>query len=248
MSNLDLIIKLVETDSTNKYGLSHFDNLSDKQVIVADTQTSGRGRFDRRWVADGTSNVYMSIILKPDSPDYPFANLTQYLALSLVKTLKRHYDVDSSLKWPNDVLVDGAKIAGILCEAASSQNKIKGLVLGIGVNLNMKKQTLENIDQCATSLNLLLNKTINRDVFLKQLLDEFASQYDEFVSKGFRFIKQEYIEYCTFLNKKISIKQSTANAENKTNYTALSINDDGSLHVLDQNNNECDIITGDMTC
>lgn len=246
MLNLDLI-KLEEIDSTNQFGKLNIDTLQDKQVIVADRQLRGRGRFNRTWVCDNNSNVYLSIILKPSLQEiegYPFANLTQYLSVVLANFLEDEYGVIPTIKWPNDILIDGAKISGILCEAQSSNNEIKGLVLGLGVNLNMTEETIKKIDQKATSLNLLIGQTVDKDLFINKLLDNFFERYDDFKQKGFELIKEEYINRCDFLNKKIKI----TNNQSVNEYFAEKINTDGSLRVSDEKNNLCDIITGDLTC
>lgn len=243
MGNLDLI-KLEKIESTNLYGLNNLESLSDRQVIVAEKQIKGRGRFNRVWVCDGTSNIYMSIILKPQNDNYPYANVTQYLSVVLASVLEDKYGIKANIKWPNDILVDGAKMAGILCEASTSKGKINGLVLGLGVNLNLKAETVENIDQKATSLNLLLGKEMDKEIFTNQILEAFWKDYDSLSQKGFGFIRQKYINRCDFLNKEIKIK----NGNESKDYTALAINEDGSLKVKDSENNEQDITTGDLIC
>ena len=120
------IIEFETIDSTNTYGLKHFDELEDKTVITSLEQTNGRGRFDRVWVSGSFENIYMSFILKPSKLTH-IANLTQYLCTTAAKVIET-YGVSTQIKYPNDVLVDGKKICGILCESKLKKNAIRVLL------------------------------------------------------------------------------------------------------------------------
>lgn len=239
------IITLDELDSTNSYALEHIKFFDDKTVIYTPHQTSGRGRYNRRWVCDDSENLYISIVLKPDDINkYPFANLTQYLSVVLCRVLEHDFEIQSSIKWPNDILVDGAKVSGILAESYMEDNRIKGVVLGLGLNVNLKKETIDNIDQKAVSLSVLKNKEFDVEKVLRSICDTFFNDYDKFVNAGFSFIKDEYIQKCSFLGKKIFIRE----AGEKKQYFAKNIDDEGFLTVIDEFNNEGKIITGDVLC
>jgi BirA family biotin operon repressor/biotin-[acetyl-CoA-carboxylase] ligase len=96
-----------------------------------------------------------------------------------------------SIKAPNDVLVNGKKVAGILAESITKGNKLKGIVLGIGINLNSAAENLQTIDQPATSVSLELGQKINKQEFMQKLIENFFANYDEFLKKGFEYIKNE---------------------------------------------------------
>ena len=245
MRNTDFLY-FEELDSTNTYAMKNLHHLNDRQIILASKQTAGRGRLQRKWVSDVVGNIYMSIILKPHhsiNNDLPLSNITQYMSVVLAELIKE-YGILPQIKWPNDVLVDGAKIAGILSEASIQGSTLKGFVLGIGVNLNCSQADLESIDQKATSLNLLLNKPIDRDSFAHKLVTKFFERYDEFLSKGFCCIKEDYIKLNSFLGKNIEIKALTSN----TKGIAHKVNDDGTLLLINENNEECIITMGDLIC
>lgn len=249
MVNLDMskytIVTLDEVHSTNSYALEHICSFEDKNVIFTPHQTSGRGRFDRKWVCDDSENIYMSIILKPENvTEYPFPNLTQYLSVALCKVLEREFGLEPSIKWPNDILVNNAKISGILAESHVENNQISAIVLGLGLNVNLKKETLEKIDQNATSIGYLTNKQYDVEKVLRRICDEFFLNYDAFVKGGFEYIKTEYINRCSFLGKNIFIRE----ASQKKQYFAKAIDNEGLLHAVDASGNECRIITGDVLC
>ena len=248
MVNLDMskytIVTLEEVHSTNSYALEYLPSFEDGTVLYTTHQTSGRGRYNRKWIYDDTENLYMSIVLKPEKKSFPFQNLTQYLSVILCKVLEENFGINPSIKWPNDILVDGAKISGILAETGMSNNKIDGVVLGLGLNVNLKQETIDKIDQKATSIFVLKKRKYDIENIVKMICEKFFFEYEKFVDSGFGYIKEEYIKRCNFLGQKISIRE----AEEIRNYYAKSIDNDGLLVVLDEQNNECRIITGDVLC
>lgn len=237
------IVRLEEVESTNSFAKSNIDTFGDKTSIVTKRQTSGRGRLNRSWVDLGNSNLFLSIVLKPSNTfEEIYPNITQYLSVCVCKILE-NYGLKPQIKWPNDVLVNGAKIAGILSETVMQGSKLKGIVLGIGVNLNSSKEKLENIpDKVATSLNLETGKDINLKEFLDKLLEEFFKNYDEFLKTGFPLIKEDYINRNCFLNKNLDVKVFN----NVKTGLAKEITDKGELVLIDKNNKEMVLTIGDI--
>lgn len=237
------IIRLDEIDSTNLYAKQHLSELGDMTVIVADRQTAGRGRFNRSWIDLGRDNIFATIVLKPSETfDEKYTNITQFLSVMMCKVFEQ-YGVSPSIKWPNDVLIDGKKIAGILSETVVQGQKFKGIMLGFGINLNAEKDALLNIkDKEATALNLEINSDyIDKEKFLNDLLNEFFGNYDLFLNDGFAIIKNDYLSRACFLNKEISVQVFN---EQKSGY-AKAINDSGEL-VIEKDNKELVLTMGDI--
>lgn len=237
------VIRIEETESTNSYAKSHIDDFADRTVIHAIRQTNGRGRFNRKWVDLGSDNLFFSVILKPsDELSSVYANITQYASVVLCRVLKG-YCINPQIKWPNDVMIDGTKkISGILSEVVSGEDKLKGIVVGIGVNLNAEASALSSIkDRTATSLNIETGKSINMNVFLDEFLDKFFSDYDEFLNKGFEFIRNDYINMNCSLDKDIKVQILN---EIKSGY-AKGINNNGEL-ILQSDNKELVLSMGDI--
>lgn len=238
--------KLEEVESTNSYVLKNLSSLPDKHVVIASRQTSGRGRLQRKWISNVEGNLYMTILLKPFleiKPDTPLVNLTQYMSVVLCKVLEG-YNITPSIKWPNDVLVEGRKIAGILSETSIQGSSLKGLALGVGVNLNSSNKDIEQIDQPATSLNLLIRDTIDVNKFTEMLANEFFNGYESFMLKGFTSIKTEYINRSNFLGKEVTVN----NHNESISCLAQNINDDGTLLVKNNKNEESKVTIGDIIC
>ncbi len=236
------ILKFDSIDSTNTYGKSNFENLEDKAVIISDEQTQGRGRFNRTWISQDCDNIYLSLILKPEKKDY-LANLTQYMSVIAAKTIET-YNVAPQIKWPNDVMINNKKVCGILCEGVIKNNKLSGVVLGIGINLNANEKILEIINKPATSLNIETGKKIDKDLFLKKFLDNFFENYENAIQKGFESFEQDYIKYTNFLKKTVFIQQR--DNDTRKECTAKAIDKNGNLIVLTENNEQEIIYSGDL--
>jgi len=239
------ILHFTELDSTNLYAMRNLDSLPDKQVIVAEIQTAGRGRFNRKWVSHIPDNLYMSLVLKPEDRGAGVLalrpSLTQYMAVVICEVMKL-YGADASLKWPNDVMVKTSKIAGLLGESCIQGHRLKGYVLGAGINLNMTALDIEDIDKPAVSLNQISGAAVDRDEFLNTLLDKFFKGYEEFIKEGFCSIRDKYIEKCAFLGEKITV----TTYEGQVHGNAEGFNDDGALIIIKSNGEIVNITAGDV--
>lgn len=238
------VIKLEETKSTNTYSKEHLTLLEDKTVVHALRQTSGRGRLNRIWVDFGENNLFFSLVLKP-SNDFKsvYSNLTQYASVILCKIFE-NYGLNAKVKWPNDVMIDGQrKICGILCETVIEHYELKGIILGIGINLNASKEDVENIpDRVVTALNLETGKNVNSEAFLNEFLIEFFKTYDEFLSKGFGYIMNDYLKRNCFLEKDLSVQVLN---DIKSGY-AKGVNGKGELILQTDDNKDLILNIGDI--
>lgn len=200
MSN---ILHFETLSSTQTYLKEHFKTLDDKTVVMADEQTAGRGRFDRKWISQ-PGGLYFSVLLKPTQQDF-LANLTQLMALSLCQAVES-YSLQPNLKWPNDVQVNGKKLCGILSETVMQNGKIACVVLGVGVNV--AQTDLSHVGQPAVSLYELGVRIDTHDL-LQQVLDLFFQKYEAVLSEGFSTIRSAYLERFPFLGKQIAVKNGT---------------------------------------
>ncbi len=237
------ILSLEETDSTNIYAKKHLAELEDCTVISSRRQTAGRGRLNRSWLDLGEGNIFVSIVLKPSASfNKNFVNLTQFLSVCICKTLEL-YGLKTEIKWPNDVNINGKKIAGILSETVMQGASLKGIVLGFGINVTASAEDVKKVtDKEVTSLSIELSGNApDKNEFLTNLLNIFFGDYNKFMEEGFCFIKHDYLSRISFLGKEISVKLPN---ELKCG-VAESIDDEGALHLKD--NNEVFVLTiGDI--
>ncbi len=236
------LLYLEEIDSTNKYAKENITQITDSTIVYTYNQTAGRGRLNRKWSYMGKDNIYASIVLKPSDDIRPvYSNLTQLLCLILCQTFEE-YGVIPKIKWPNDIQIKGKKISGILAEAVMGEGKLKGIVLGFGINLNTTEDILKEIDQPATSLNIETGKTIDKTEFLQKLTNKFCLLYNRFIEDGFLLIREDYIRRAGFLNKEVSVKV----LERIVSGIAKDITEEGALKLVDKNNNEHVLLIGDI--
>lgn len=207
-------------DSTNA-ACKRAENVSDGSVFVADTQTGGRGRFGRKWSSPKGCAVYMSICVKPDIPPERVSQLTPVAGMAVCRTIR-----SSRIKWPNDVLIDGKKVCGILTEITAEADRVNRVIIGIGINVNNEVFPKELVDK-ATSLYRETGKRYSRERIICDVLEEFWKLYDIFLAEGFSALKREYSLKCVTTGNKVRI------IKNGKEYEAVAkeIGDGGELIV-----------------
>ena len=236
------IILFEKLNSTNTYAKQNIETLADRTIISANIQTNGYGRFERTWVDLGRENIYMTFVLKPsDKIETVHANLTQYLSVCLCKQLEI-IGLSPQIKWPNDVLLNGKKVCGILAETVIKGDKLKGIALGIGINLNATPESLNEIDRPATSLNLELGRIIDKQEFMGNLIESFFENYDHFLENGFKSIKYDYKKRASFLNQDLKVSVFNIIKEG----FCQGLDDDGTLILIDKNGKEEIINMGEI--
>ncbi|MBN1501399.1 MAG: biotin--[acetyl-CoA-carboxylase] ligase [Spirochaetes bacterium] len=237
------IIHFDEINSTNLYALEHMTSIPDKTVITADIQKNGRGRLDRKWVSSSSDNIYFSVVLKPEGKieTLPLANVTQYMCIILCRIFLK-YGINPSIKWPNDILINGKKISGILSETSFTGGVFNGIVIGAGININCTPAQNEELNKPVTSLYSEIKSKIDKTNFLIDLLGLFFDTYTDFMTYGFKHIKTEYLNYFPFTNRTITVNNQGSIIEGKVK----DISDDGTLVLLKSNGTEINIIAGDI--
>lgn len=161
-----------ELDSTNNLALAYArEGRPEGTVIVADYQSRGRGKPGRSWISARGKDLLFSLLLRPKIP-ISEAPLLRYLACRTVAyVLKESYQIEAQIKRPNDLLVNGKKICGVLVESSTRNEELEAVVIGIGLNVNSEPP---EIPSQATSLKLCLGRDLNRRRLLRNILDRLA--------------------------------------------------------------------------
>lgn len=160
-------------------------------VVAAREQTAGRGRQQRRWIAPPNENITVSLLWNAPLPTQFVPSLAQTISLGMCRALQAH--VRPTIKWPNDVLVGGRKIAGILCERVGGDDPENTVIVaGIGVNVNLGLEGAEAVDQPVTSLMLETGNCFSIYEFLDQLLDSLVAPLTAWAALGFAGIREDY--------------------------------------------------------
>jgi BirA family biotin operon repressor/biotin-[acetyl-CoA-carboxylase] ligase len=176
------------------------------EVVVAERQTAGRGRRGREWVSPARRNVAFSVILRPeDLPPARAPELTLVAAVAVCDAL-RHSGADAGIKWPNDVLVGGRKIAGILTEMSAEADRVHWVVVGVGVNVNTRREDFPaELRGEATSLLIEREHPSPRALFLAACLTSLEGWYDRHAEEGFAPIRQAWRERSVTLGQEVSV-------------------------------------------
>lgn len=216
-----------EIDSTNSY-LLHRKDFLDRILVIADFQTAGRGRFNRKWYSNPGENLMFSIGLKNvDLADLP--KLSFITSLSVQEAIEETLNLQLKIKWPNDLISDNKKVCGILIETQIQNIEKTKVVIGIGINVNQTNFPDEIKDK-STSLKLLLKIEINREILLSKILDLFF-KYINIISSDFETIYKRYKSKCTGIRQKVSVLFGN------NIYTGIlsDINRSGELELLTEN-------------
>jgi BirA family biotin operon repressor/biotin-[acetyl-CoA-carboxylase] ligase len=176
-------------------------NFEEGFIIVAEKQTNSYGRIKRMW-SSNAGGLWFSILLKPSIRPDEVPKLTLVLSIALKRSLKE-YKVDSEIKWPNDVFVNGRKIAGILVEMSAEQDRVNWVVAGIGVNINNKLP--KRFADISISLKEVLGKEVDRVEFFVEFLAKVEEVYNNFCSTGFEMFVEEYNLNIAYKNEIVTI-------------------------------------------
>ena len=147
-------------------------------VVVAEVQTAGRGRLGRSWVSS-PGNLYFSVLFRPPLPALPMISILAGVAV--VRSIKACTGADPRIKWPNDVMLHGKKVGGILVETAVQGDQVAHAVLGIGINVDLDLDALGDIRDFTTNLSLAVNAAVSREALLRQLLHDLDALYHQAV-------------------------------------------------------------------
>jgi BirA family biotin operon repressor/biotin-[acetyl-CoA-carboxylase] ligase len=232
-------------DSTNAFAsrlIEHGYKVAEGTVIIAESQTAGKGRLGRSWHSERESGVYLSMVLYPKVPPSLAPLLTLATTIAAHNAIERATQLDVDIKWPNDLLIGGRKICGILAEMQAEVDRIKMMIIGIGINVNHDSFP-EDIAYSATSLRLASGRIQSRIEILVDFLEEFESLYLTFERKGPRAIIDEWTRLSSFANgRKIEIDDGVRKIAGVTR----GLNPLGALRVEQPDGRTEEVYSGDV--
>jgi BirA family biotin operon repressor/biotin-[acetyl-CoA-carboxylase] ligase len=211
-------------------------------AVIADAQRQGRGRLGREWVSPAGRNLYVSIVLRCDVPGDRLAQVGLLAGVAVCETARRWCPA-AVIKWPNDVLVGGRKLAGTLAELSGAASP-RVVVLGIGVNLNSEIDDFPDaLRERATSLRLAADAPVARARFAGQLLTALEQRYDTWRRDGFAPIAATWRQLAPLIGERIQVDEPGGRVDG----TVLDLDDDGALRLRLTGGGEYRVIAGDVT-
>lgn len=234
-----------QLDSTNSeaYRIAR-EGGEEGEVVVADCQLRGKGRLGRSWLSPPGANLYVSVILRPPIEARNAPLLTLMAAVAAVKAVKRISGIRPRIKWPNDLLVNGKKVAGLLNEMNARAGQVDFVILGIGINVNMSPGTIpEEMRPIATSLREELGHEISRVELLHALLKEVEGEYRSFLVGERGRILREWEEFSRMVGTTVEVRFFNEVIRGRVK----GIDSHGSLILLGPDGSERTVIAGDVS-
>ncbi|NLT94224.1 MAG: biotin--[acetyl-CoA-carboxylase] ligase [Clostridia bacterium] len=241
----DYLYTFAEVDSTNELAKSYAaKGKPEGTVIIAEKQLQGKGRLGRTWLSPEGQGIWVSIIIRPNIMPYKAPQITFVLAVGMVRTLYKALGIKAQIKWPNDLLIKGKKVAGILTELSAEMERVNYIVFGIGLNVNQKiKDFPEELRNKAISLRIASGHYVSRVQVLKVMLEELERTYNEYLQRGFDYILEEWKNHCDTLGKEVQVFMDGTKLEGK----AIDVDREGFLIIQDKENNIHRVIAGDVS-
>jgi len=220
------------------------DGAKEGLVVFAESQTKGRGRLGRKWVSPAGKGLWFSVLLRPRLRPQEATQLTVATATAMVRAIAASTGVHPDIKWPNDLLVRGRKIAGVLTELSAELDTIKHLILGVGLDVNQSADEFPpDLRSVATSLRIAADHPISRPELATRILRELDTDYRRIRDGQFESLADEWEQGCTTLGHNIVIQTG----DRKTQGRAESLDGDGALLLRTQYGRLERIIGGDVT-
>jgi len=178
-------------------------------VVMAETQSGGKGRRGRVWASPSGVNLYCSVILRPSIMPHEAPQLTFLSAVAAARAIEQTTHLTPEIKWPNDLLISGKKVAGLLNEMSAETDGVNFVILGIGINLNMTADQFPNdLRHPATSLFMESGILVDRSHFTGVILKELGKLYDDFLQNGFAPVREEWERRCNANGHQVVVSDS----------------------------------------
>lgn len=194
-------------------------------LVVCDHQTNGRGQLGRTWHEAKNEGIAMSLLVRPDVPMHQAGQLTLVAGIALAQSL-RTFDVPVTIKWPNDILINGRKVAGILTEMQTEADRISSVIIGIGINVH-HEQFPEGIEDRATSLVRESGRTFRRAEVVGKFLNRFERLYTQWLELGFGSFVSEWETLADRLHEQVTLRTRQMTASG----TLLGIDETGTIRI-----------------
>ena len=233
-----------ELDSTNNYArrLAE-DGAQEGEVVIAEQQSGGRGRLGRTWVSPPYDNLYFSVILRPKLAAIDAPQLTLMAGVALADAIADFISKPPVIKWPNDILVDGKKLAGVLTESSCTGTRIEFVIVGIGINVNFARESMpDSIRKQATSLLIAGQQIISREDFLRRLIHDLDRCYGMLQDGGFAALAPSWEARFGLRGRRVRVQMLDEMWVGR----ARGIDRDGALLVEKENGHLERVIAGDV--
>jgi BirA family biotin operon repressor/biotin-[acetyl-CoA-carboxylase] ligase len=220
------------------------DGVKQGVVVFAESQTKGRGRLGRKWTSPTHKGLWFSVLLRPELSPQETTQLTVASAIALRRAIKKVTGLTADIKWPNDLLIGGKKVVGILTEMSAEVDRVRHVILGIGVDVNQGAAEFPaELRKIATSLKMESGEAVSRAELATEILRELDFDYARICAGKFSAVADEWEAGCATIGKNVSVQIGARQIRG----CAESLDDDGALVVRTEHGHLERIIGGDVT-
>ncbi|MBP1999574.1 BirA family biotin operon repressor/biotin-[acetyl-CoA-carboxylase] ligase [Paenibacillus shirakamiensis] len=238
-------LKLLETTTSTQEEVRRNAEIgaAEGMLVIAEEQTLGRGRQGRSWFSPPGKGVWMSLLLRPDQSLACAPQLTLLTAVAVCRAIRTLTQIDAGIKWPNDLLVNGRKISGILLESVAEDERIRYCIAGIGIDVNMDLEDYpEELRTKVTSLKLEQGAEVDRAALISAILQELETLYDLYQEEGFSPIAHLWEALSVTLNREVTLHSGSQIVQGY----AVGLDSSGGLIVQNEEGKKVTVFSGEV--
>jgi BirA family biotin operon repressor/biotin-[acetyl-CoA-carboxylase] ligase len=220
------------------------DGVKEGAVVFAEAQTRGRGRRGRKWLSPARKGLWFSMLLRPDLTPQESTQLTIASATAVRRAIESQTGLEAKVKWPNDILVYGKKVGGILTEMSAEMDRVRYVIVGIGIDVNLNPGDFPpDLRSAATSIKIELGRAVSRAELAVAILRELDRDYESVKSGRFANLATEWEEHCSTIGQAVTIRAG----ERKIRGRAEALGEDGALLLRTDHGHLERVVAGDLT-
>jgi len=220
------------------------DGVKEGVVVFAESQTRGRGRLGRKWISPARKGLWLSLLLRPSLRPSEATQLTVMSATALRRAIQSETGLRPEIKWPNDILIGGKKVAGILTELSAEPDRVRHVIVGIGVDVNLGIQEFPpELRKLATSLKIEAGRFVPRAELAVAVLRELDRDYGRIAAGDFASLSDEWQTHCRTIGREVTIQMGDRRLRGR----AETLDDAGALLLRTEHGHLEHVIGGDVT-
>ena len=213
-------------------------------VVIADSQRHGRGRMGRVWASPPGVGVYLSVVLRPAIPPHDAPSLALLAAVAVAEAIEEVAGLAARIKWPNDLIVRGRKVGGVLGEVAADASHLHYVIVGMGINVNQTEESFDGeLRHTATSLRIETGRSLDRTALIRSLCEALDRWYDRFLSEGPAPVLERLRRSCLTLGRQVVVRSG----DQELRGLAVDLDGSGALLIQAADQGLHRLFAGDVT-
>lgn len=234
-----------QTDSTNlRAKAMAADGAPEGTLVIAEEQTQGRGRRGRNWFSPPGAGIYLSLIIRPGILPQEAPRFALLTAAAVAEAVREITLVETRIKWPNDILVGGRKLGGILTEISMEMDKIEYMIVGMGININLAREAFPpDLRELGTSLQMELGRSLPRIPLARRILERFEETYEEYQRHGFASIRKRWQAFTDMIGRAVTVDTMGRRFTGEV----MDFDEEGYLVVREHNGGQVRLFSGDVS-